>query len=87
MRLLFDDEIFNKEYAELLRVKRFYRGLMISLGRDLSDDVMDYIISERTIKGKMLSRFETEEINSFVKSAAPVRTIVSKAITEDEESN
>lgn len=87
MRMLFDDEILNKAYAELLRVKRFYRGLMISLGRDLSDDVMDYIISEGKIKGKMLSKFETEEINSFVKSAAPVRTIVSKAITDDEESN
>jgi hypothetical protein len=87
MRLLFDDEILNKTFAELLRVKRFYRGLMISLGRDLSDDVMDFIISEGKVKGKMLSKFETEEINSFVKSAAPVRTIISKEITEDEESN
>tara|TARA_R110001592_G_scaffold103051_1_gene290395 strand:- start:25113 stop:27506 length:2394 start_codon:yes stop_codon:yes gene_type:complete len=87
MRLLFDDERLNKTFSELLRVKRFYRGLMISLGRDLSDEVMDYIISERSIKGKMLSKFETEEINSFVKSAAPVRTIMSKAITDDEESN
>lgn len=87
MRLLFEDEILNKTFAELLRVKRFYRGLMISLGRDLSDDVMDFIISEGKVKGKMLSKFETEEINSFVKSAAPVRTIVSKAITDDEESN
>ncbi|MDO6803047.1 hypothetical protein Q4595_11360 [Wenyingzhuangia sp. 1_MG-2023] len=84
---LFKDEILNKNFAELLRVKRFYRGLMISLGRDLSDDVMDYIMSEGKIKGKMLSKFETEEINSFVKSAAPIRTIQSKSITDDEESN
>lgn len=87
MKMLFDDEILNKSYAELLRVKRFYRGLMISLGRDLSDDVMDYIISDGKIKGKMLSKFEMEEINLFVKSAAPIRTVVSKEITEDEESN
>jgi hypothetical protein len=87
MRMLFDDEILNKTFAELLRVKRFYRGLMISLGRDLSDDVMDFIISEGNVKGKMLSKFETEEINSFVKSAAPVRIILSKEITDDEESN
>ena len=60
---------------------------MISLGRDLSDDVMDFIISEGKNKGKMLSKFETEEINSFVKSAAPIRTIQSKAITDDDESN
>lgn len=87
MKLLFDDDELNNTFSELLRVKRFYRGLMISLGRDLSDDVMDYIISEGKIKGKMLSKFDEEEINSFVKSAAPIRTIESKAITEDEESN
>lgn len=87
MKLLFNDEELNLIFLELLRVKRFYRGLMISLGRDLSDDVMDYIISGGKNKGKMLSKFKTEEINSFVKSAAPERTITSKAITEDEESN
>jgi hypothetical protein len=87
MRTLFNDEALNKVFAELLRAKRFYRGLMISLGRDLSDDVIDYIISDGIKKGKMLSKFQTEEINAFVKSAAPVRIIVSKAITDDEESN
>ncbi|OBX21585.1 hypothetical protein LX77_02887 [Gelidibacter algens] len=87
IKQLVDDEELNNAYATLLRAKGFYRGLMISLGRDLSDDVMDYIISEGTIKGRMLSKFENEEILSFVKSAAPVRTIATKAITEDEESN
>jgi hypothetical protein len=87
IKQLVDDEELNTDYAALLRVKGFYRGLMISLGRDLSDDVMDFIISEGKNKGKMLSKFETEEINSFVKSAAPIRTIQSKAITDDDESN
>ena len=87
IKQLVDDEELNTSYAALLRVKGFYRGLMISLGRDLSDDVMDFIISEGKNKGKMLSKFEIEEINSFVKSAAPIRTIQSKAITDDDESN
>jgi hypothetical protein len=87
IKQLVDDEELNTSYSALLRVKGFYRGLMISLGRDLSDDVMDFIISEGKNKGKMLSKFETEEINSFVKSAAPIRTIQSKAITDDDESN
>lgn len=87
IKQLINDEVFNGAYAEMLRIKGFYRGLMISLGRDLSDDVMDFIVSEGKIKGRMLSKFETEEINSFIKSAAPIRTVVSKHITEDEESN
>jgi len=87
IKQLVDDEELNTAYAALLRVKGFYRGLMISLGRDLSDDVMDFIISEGKNKGKMLSKFETEEINSFVNSAAPERIIQSKEITDDDESN
>ncbi|WP_298547648.1 DrmE family protein [uncultured Aquimarina sp.] len=86
MKLLMNDEHLNKDFASLLRVKGFYRGLMISLGRDLSDDVMDYIISEGRNKGKMLSKFGKEEINAFVKSAAPERTIESKVITDEDES-
>lgn len=87
MNMLFEDETLNKSFVELLKVKRFYRGLMISLGRDLSDDVMDYIVSDGKNTGKMLSKFQTEEIQAFVRSAAPIRTIESKAITDDEESN
>lgn len=87
MKMLFEDEALNKSFVELLKVKRFYRGLMISLGRDLSDDVMDYIVSNGKNTGKMLSKFQTEEIQAFVRSAAPIRIIESKAITEDEESN
>lgn len=87
IKTLINDEKLNDSYAEMLRIKGFYRGLMISLGRDLSDDVMDFIVSDGKIKGRMLSKFETEEINSFIKSAAPIRTVVSKEITEDEESN
>ena len=85
--MLFDDESLNNSFIQLLKVKRFYRGLMISLGRDLSDDVMDYIVSDGKNTGKMLSKFQTEEIQAFVKNAAPIRTIESKAITDDEESN
>lgn len=87
MKMLFDDESLNNSFIQLLKVKRFYRGLMISLGRDLSDDVMDYIVSDGKNTGKMLSKFQTEEIQAFVKNAAPIRTIESKAITDDEESN
>lgn len=82
---LVNDAALSENYATLLRVKGFYRGLMISLGRDLSDDVMDYIISEGKKKGKMLSKFNTEEIKSFVKSAFPIRKIEFKEVTEDEE--
>lgn len=87
IKQLVDNDEFNNKYSALLRIKGFYRGLMISLGRDLSDDVIDFIVSGGKNKGKMLSKFQTEEINAFVESAAPIRTIISKEITDDEESN
>ena len=58
---------------------------MIVLGRDLSDEVMDYVISEGKVKGKILSRFSDDEINSFINQAAPLRKIKSISITEEED--
>jgi hypothetical protein len=81
-----DDEL-NIHFESIKQSKRFYRGIMISLGRDLSDDVMDYIISDGKHVGKMLSNFTSEEIKTFVQSAAPERIIKTISITEDDESN
>lgn len=84
---LVNNEQLNQVFIRLLKVKKFYRGIMIKLGRDLSDDVMDYIMTEGRNKGVILSNFENSEIESFIKTAAPIRKIERKTITEDEESN
>lgn len=81
-----NDSIFNDNFESINRSKKFYRGIMISLGRDLSDDVMEYIVSNGKSIGKILSNFTEEEIKIFIQKAAPVRTIKNISITEEDES-
>jgi hypothetical protein len=81
-----NDPILNDNFESIKRSKRFYRGIMISLGRDLSDDVMDYIVSGGKRIGKILSNFTEDEIEIFIQKAAPERTIKNISITEEDES-
>ena len=84
---LINSDILNENFDKILKVRSFYRGVMISLGRDLSDDVMDYIKSNGQEKGNILLKFNEEEVESFIHNAAPKRIIKSINITDDEESN
>lgn len=81
-----NDCFLNENFESIKRSKRFYRGIMISLGRDLSDDVMDYIVSSGKNIGKILSNFTEDEIKLFIHKAAPERTIKHISITEEDES-
>lgn len=81
-----NDPILNDNFESIKRSKRFYRGIMISLGRDLSDDVMEYIVSGGKSIGKILSNFTKDEIEIFIQKAAPERTIKNISITEEDES-
>lgn len=86
IKKLLNDPVLNKNFESIKRSKRFYRGVMISLGRDLSEDVMEYIFSKRKYIGKVLSKFTEEEIKVFIKRAAPERIIKKISITEEDES-
>lgn len=81
-----NDPILNDNFESIKRSKRFYRGIMISLGRDLSDDVMEYIVSGGKSIGKILSNFTEDEIMIFIQKAAPERTVKNIFITEEDES-
>jgi hypothetical protein len=81
-----NDPMLNDNFESIKISKRFYRGIMISLGRDLSDDVMEYIVSEGKSIGKILSNFTEDEIKLFIQKAAPERTIKNISITEEDES-
>ena len=87
IKTLINSEVLNQNFDQVLKVRSFYRGVMISLGRDLSDDVMDYIKSRGLYKGRILSKFNEDEIQSFIHNAAPIKKIQSIKITDDEESN
>ena len=80
-------ETLNASFESIKKSKKFYRGIMISLGRDLSDDVMEYISSGGTVVGTVLSKFTAEEIKIFVEQAAPQRTIKNISITSEDETN
>ncbi len=87
IKTLINSEVLNQNFDQVLKVRSFYRGVMISLGRDLSDDVMDYVKSRGLYKGRILSKFNEDEIQSFIHNAAPIKKIQSIKITDDEESN
>lgn len=80
------NQILDENFESIKRSKRFYRGIMISLGRDLSDDVMEYIVSSGKSVGKILSNFTADEIKIFIQKAAPERIIKNISITEEDES-
>ncbi|AEE54566.1 hypothetical protein [Haliscomenobacter hydrossis] len=73
----------EEEFSAICQSRRTYNGIMIALGRDLSDEVMDYIVFKK--KGQMLNTFPESVIQSFVKASAPIRTIKTIQITENEE--
>jgi len=86
IKSIINDPILNDNFESIKRSKRFYRGIMISLGRDLSDDVMEYIVNGGKSIGKILSNFTEDEIKIFIQKAAPERTIKNISITEEDES-
>lgn len=68
---------------KLVQYKKTYNGIMIALGRDLSDEVMNYVLNNNV--GKILAKFTRQEINSIVNSSAPLKTVKDINITDDEE--
>lgn len=68
-------QVLDANFEQIKKCRKLYRSIMISLGRDLSDEIMDYIISNSKVKGKILDKFSDEEIHSFVNQSAPLRTV------------
>jgi len=77
-----NDEKFDLEFNNILKSRRLYRSIMISLGHNLSEELNDYIISKKRIKGEFLQKFSDNQIDSFLKHTAPLRTIKNIEISE-----
>jgi hypothetical protein len=79
------DQELEKNFKTVLKCKKKYRGIMISIGRDLSDEISDYIISDRSpeSKGKILSKFSDQEIDVFIRESAKEREVLNKMIVEE----
>lgn len=65
--------ILGDDYPNIHKSNKRYNGIMIALGRDLSDEVSNYIISKN--KGKILKQFDEETINAISESNMPIRVI------------
>jgi hypothetical protein len=78
-----NDEL-DKKINEILKSRKVFNGIMIALGRDLSDEVMEYITNKN--KGRILSSFPDSEIQALANTSAPLRTVLSIHITEEDES-
>jgi len=63
----------NENYNKIQKSRNSYNGIMIALGRDLSDEISDYIQYKR--KGKLLKQFNTKQIQQFVDQNAKERII------------
>ncbi len=73
----------NDSFDLIKKNKKKYNSIMIALGRDLSDELIDYIISNKTKKGEILTKFENEQIESFIEEAAPLKIIRNIKIVKD----
>lgn len=78
------NKALEDKISEVSKSRSIYNGIMIALGRDLSDEVMEFIMNRN--KGKILSSFSESEIQSFVNISAPLRRINKIQITEEDES-
>lgn len=75
-------QILNENFDRVKQNRKLYRGIMIAIGRDLSDEIMDYIISDNRHKGEILKRFSDVQIKSIINASAPLLTIESIRIIE-----
>ena len=85
IKQLINCSILNSSFKQVIEARRLYRGIMLSLGRNLSDEVMDYVLSNKKIKGKILQTFTDSEVHTFVDRSLPLLTIKTKIKTEEEE--
>jgi len=72
----------NENFERILSARRYYNGIMIALGRDLSDDITLFIQTKK--KGKMLNKFSDEQIKEMIIQNAPLITVKSIKLYNDE---
>jgi hypothetical protein len=77
-----DKKLFSDNIKDLLTLKTEYNGRLNKDGRAFSEEIDHYILTKE--KGKMLAWLSDEHIEDIIKSGAPLRTIKSIKIIEEE---
>jgi len=82
IRKVCNNKELNENFERILSARRYYNGIMIALGRDLSDDVTLFIQTKK--KGKILNKFSDEQIKEMINQNAPLITVKSIKLYNDE---
>lgn len=67
--------IMNDNYQFIRKNKKAYRGIMISLGRDLSNEIMTYIQSNGKVIGVNLNKYDENIRKGFISTNAREKVI------------
>ncbi|MBA4719472.1 MAG: hypothetical protein HRO68_10415 [Nitrosopumilus sp.] len=67
------ENILSDDYRAICNSNRKYNSIMIVLGRDLSDEISDYIMHKT--KGKLLGKFDDESIKNISEHNMPIKVI------------
>lgn len=78
------DSDLDLRFEDILKTKRLYRRIMISLGRDLSNEIAQYILSDGLEIGINLSKFDDNIRRGIAQSNAPIRKIKNIAYVQYE---
>ena len=74
-------EIEDEDFRNIMTSRSAYNSIMIALGRDLSDEITDFI--KDGSKGRILQKFKKPQIEKFAELNAPLMTIKSIQIFND----
>jgi len=70
-----NSDMLNKYFKDIIKSRKNYNGIMIALGRDLSDEISDYIKEEKK-KGEILKQYSDSQIEQFVDQNAKKRILL-----------
>lgn len=77
-----NSDLLNNNFNEIIKSRRIFNGIMIALGRDLSDEITDYIKTKK--RGEMLTKFNDNQIQQFVDKNAKEKTIKTIKVVDNE---
>lgn len=79
------DEDLNELFEEVKIARKAYNSILIALGKDLSEEITNYILTGE--KGKILNRLSESQIHEIVQKNAPIRKIKKIKLVESEDEN
>ncbi len=78
-----NSNLLNNNFNNIIKSRRSFNGIMIALGRDLSDEITDYIKTNK--KGEILSKFNDNQIHEFANKNAKERIIKTIKVVDNEQ--